>query len=283
MSQVVCRLNEKDCAVAKKSSAPQVTDAILAECLRKGLDGKVCNLQGGGANPGFFPTGAKGVPLVKAAREKGLIEDVPPPVPPGGKPPKKQTPHARLTPRGVQFVVDFDNPKGLLESLQAALAVQGQQLADGLKSVSGNVSQWQKELQQQEHDFQQALQNVSTVLAHLKEAPTRAAPSPSPAAHPPSVPSQPERHEVWLPEVVELVRQHKAHNSFSRPTLTEIYQELAKRHPRLTIGQFHDGLRTLSKERRILLTAYTLALATLEDPQTALYLDREVKYYVDLP
>jgi hypothetical protein len=51
----------------------------------------------------------------------------------------------------------------------------------------------------------------------------------------------------------------------------------------LTLARFHDGLRTLYKQRRISLWPYTLALATIDDPENALFLDREVKFYVDLP
>jgi hypothetical protein len=68
-----------------------------------------------------------------------------------------------------------------------------------------------------------------------------------------------------------------------RPNLKRVYEHLRQTHPALTLGEFHDGMRTLHQQRRIRLDPYTQALATLQDPIHALYLDREVKYYVDLP
>ena len=87
----------------------------------------------------------------------------------------------------------------------------------------------------------------------------------------------------WLDEVVSFVAAVKKQNSFARPTLPQVYEELKKTRPDLSLGQFHDGLRTLHQQRRILLGPHTQNLATIPDVRNALYLDREVKFYVDLP
>src|SRR5262249_10239959 len=87
----------------------------------------------------------------------------------------------------------------------------------------------------------------------------------------------------WLDAVIPFVAEQKRLNSFDRPNLKKLYEYLKQTTPDLTIGQFHDGLRALHQQRRIRLDPYTQALATLLDPLHALYLDREVKYYVDLP
>jgi hypothetical protein len=68
-----------------------------------------------------------------------------------------------------------------------------------------------------------------------------------------------------------------------RLTLPQVFERVRARKPDLTLGQFHDGLRRLQDERRIRLSPYTQALATLDDPRNALFLDREVKFYVELP
>ena len=80
-----------------------------------------------------------------------------------------------------------------------------------------------------------------------------------------------------------MAAEQKQRNSFQRLTLPQVFERLRVRHPDLTLGQFHDGLRRLQDEKRIRLAPFTQALATLDDPRNALFLDREVKYYVELP
>lgn len=89
--------------------------------------------------------------------------------------------------------------------------------------------------------------------------------------------------EDWSEDVVRLVVEQKQANPFQRLTLPQVYERLRARHTDLTLGEFHDGLRRLHRAQRIRLGPYTQALATIDDGQNALYLDREVKYYVELP
>jgi hypothetical protein len=97
-------------------------------------------------------------------------------------------------------------------------------------------------------------------------------------------PAEPARPAAdWLDEVVRLAAEQRQRNPHQNLSFPEVYREIRKRHPSLTLAEFHDGLRTLYKQRRISLWPYTLALATIDDSENALFLDREVKYYVDLP
>ena len=87
----------------------------------------------------------------------------------------------------------------------------------------------------------------------------------------------------WLDEVVAMATRQKQQHPLQALTFPQVYGPLKQRYPNLTLAQFHDGLRLLSDQRRIRLRPYTLALESMEDPRNALYLDREVKYYVDVP
>jgi hypothetical protein len=49
----------------------------------------------------------------------------------------------------------------------------------------------------------------------------------------------------------------------------------------MTIGQFHDGLRRLSRERKISLEPWTGAMSDLEEDHLALVLAKETKFYAD--
>jgi len=94
----------------------------------------------------------------------------------------------------------------------------------------------------------------------------------------------PQRLEMgWGEDVVLMAAGQKQRNPYQRLTLPQVFERLRAKHPSLTLGEFHDGLRRLQDEKRIRLGPYTQALATLDDSRNALFLDREVKYYVELP
>ncbi len=62
-------------------------------------------------------------------------------------------------------------------------------------------------------------------------------------------------------------------------TLHDLFQNLQKTWPHLTIGQFHDCLRGLKREGRICLAPFTRALTFVAQEAEPLYLGGEVMYY----
>ena len=132
---------------------------------------------------------------------------------------------------------------------------------------------------------------LSAVEAATERVKANEVPAPAPHPehaphphHPPTHEHQEPKHEAnWLEEVPRMAAEQKERNHFKQLSLPEVYRHLKERHPHLTVGQFHEGLRRLYEERRIALLPFTQALAEIDDPQNALFLDREVKYYVDLP
>jgi hypothetical protein len=99
----------------------------------------------------------------------------------------------------------------------------------------------------------------------------------SPAAQSPPAAAGPDVAD----EIVRLVAQQHHSNPLRSLTLPELYRALHARHPGLTLLQFHDTLRGLQSHRRIALQPFTQPFTEMTDPEFALFLDREVKYYVD--
>jgi hypothetical protein len=269
-------------AKAKISEEDKLQTQLL-EALRKAIDGIPHRLQGSAKAPGLFPGGQAGAKLIHRARAEGLLQEVPSPEPPpGGKSKAKPPVYVTLTDRGRQLVFDQDSPAKLLAGLHERLDTQGAALAAGMQDVQAQLSacresvdQFEKRLGTHFAHFQQTAQALRSALDRVPRQP---APSPPQAIPRPAIASA-----GWLDGVVSFVAAQKRLNSFDRPNLKRVYEHLKQAHPALTLGEFHEGLRALHQQRRIRLEPYTQALATLQDPLHALYLDREVKYYVDLP
>jgi hypothetical protein len=185
-----------------------------------------------------------------------------------------------LTPAGIREALENTEPvilvRNLLPPLQESrhtLSTLRDQLA-GLTSLVETLTQAVSRLSQKV-----AVPDVEHLLRQIvAEQPAAAKPQP------PAPPAERRGASAdWLDEVVRMVQEQKQRNPFQRLTLSQIYERLKSSRPELTLGRFHDGLRTLQEQRRIQLGPYTQALATLDDARNALYLDREVKYYADLP
>jgi hypothetical protein len=269
----------EDSVPKPKSKTEDATQAKTLESLRKALDGAPHRLQASGQKtPGLFPGGKAGATLANKALEAGLLELTPSPENHKGK--GKQPPRfVRITERGRRFALDGGDLATLLTSLGESLAAREADLAGSVRRIGEQFQAWREQLEETQQalharfaDHQQASQTLRAVLdrSHRPGEPHPAA-QPKPLA------------DDWLDEAVRIVTDQKQQNPFERLTLPRIYEQVRKIRPDLTLGGFHDGLRLLQEQRRLRLTGFTQALATLPDAQNALYLDREVKFYVDLP
>jgi hypothetical protein len=267
-------------AKAKASEADKV-QAQLLDALRQALDGAPHRLQGSAKAPGLFPGGQTGAKLVHRARAEGLLEEVPAPeLAARGTGKAKPPVYVRITDRGRQLVLDQDSPARLLAGLGESLGARGADLAAGLQDVRSQLAAVRESVGQLEASLAARFAHYQQTAEVFRSALDRLAKQ-SPPAAPPVAPRP--GATGWLDEVVAFVVGQKRLNSFDRPDLKRVYEHLKQAHPALTLGEFHEGLRALHQQRRVRLDPYTQALATLQDPLHALYLDREVKYYVDLP
>ena len=265
-----------------KASDEEKLQTQLLEALRQALDGTPQRLQGSAKAPGLFPGGQAGAKLIHRARAEGFLQEVPSPEPASGKSKSKPAVYVTITDRGRQLVLDQDSPAKVLTGLRERLDTQGASLAVGIQEAQAQLCAFRESVDQLEKklggcfaQYQQTAQAFRSALDRLGQQP---APGPAQVVARPTAPTA-----GWLDEVVPFVASQKRLNSFDRPNLKRLYEHLKQAHPALTLGEFHDGMRALHQQRRIRLDPSTQALATLQDPLHALYLDREVKYNVDLP
>jgi hypothetical protein len=84
----------------------------------------------------------------------------------------------------------------------------------------------------------------------------------------------------WLPSVLEYLGTRQRSNPYGHCPLPELFHRVAE--PRgLSIGQFHDGLRELVRQRQLRLHAFTGAAYQLEEEHYALVAGQEIKFYAE--
>lgn len=222
---------------------------------------------GSARSPGFFKGSGQ---AVKAAAR--LCEERQWLAPTGewlGKGASKKATY-RLTPSGLQALLNHDDALLLLRSASAALQEQVQVF----RSLSQQLGQLSNQLQPLAQLVERALQrlqppDINKALAAL------AAGARSPADGVPA--------DGWLDDIVAQAAEQQQRDRYNPLSLPQLYSAVRRKQPGLTLGQYHEGLRTLRDRGRIRLAPYTRALATIDDPRNALFLDGEVMYYVELP
>jgi hypothetical protein len=84
----------------------------------------------------------------------------------------------------------------------------------------------------------------------------------------------------WLNSAVDFARQYRQKNPLGSCPLPELFRGVAE-PAGMSIGQFHDGVRQLVRERRLRLHPWTGPMYQLKDEQYALMLGQEIKFYAD--
>jgi hypothetical protein len=205
----------------------------------------------------------------------------------------------RIAPAGLKQVLERSDSSALLQGLTDSLKMLAagtngvpSAFTDGVghlihkldtlkADVQNTVAEASRPLEAIRTTLQLLQENIGGVLNRMKPVDVDELTRKLTAVRPGSPPAA--TLEDWGQEVVRLVTEQKQRHAFQRLTLPEVFERLRGRRPDLTLGQFHDGLRRLQDEKRIRLSPYTQALATIDDPRNALFLDREVKFYVELP
>jgi hypothetical protein len=265
-------------------------NAKLIEGLLNAVGGQPMRQTADKTAPGIFPAGATGKKLAQHAIDMGYLEPCDGPPPPATKRPAKPKviPHARITARGREWVLQQTTPRQALEGLLAAF----QQQADVYKNRDGELGVLQAQLadlhnsftqvQQQVRDAsarrqsetQQLVQTIETVAAVVRQA--LAAGGASPAAHPPVPPQD------LGPELLAYVRSWQQQRGADCP-LPDLFRHLKERQPGLSIGAFHDTVRVLYRDRRLELTPWSGTLDNLREPELALFISSTVMYYAHVP
>ncbi len=197
----------------------------------------------------------------------------------------------RLTAAGVQAILAQSDSSELLRRLQDSLQQLGTKTQDIPRAVEEKIKEALAPIASLPGVLQSLQATITQALAKIKlpdlDELTRKLSQASAGPHQEHSTSQPIPSPVvaerdWSEEVVRMVNEQKLQHSLQWLTLPQVYERLRANHPQLTLGRYHDGLRRLQDEKKIRLGPFTQALATLNEPRNALYLDHEVKYYVEV-
>jgi hypothetical protein len=90
--------------------------------------------------------------------------------------------------------------------------------------------------------------------------------------------ARPRLTDEWLEQVVKQVQQFTQHRPSESYPLPQLYRDVAEPQG-VSLGEFHDGLRRLSREARIRLIEWTQPLRTMPDERFALIAGGEIRYY----
>jgi hypothetical protein len=182
---------------------------------------------------------------------------------------KSRKPKYRLTPQGAQAVLDHGQPLVILRTLAEVLKQQ----SDTFRALNEHIGRLLGSVE--------PLRETVSMLAKRLEPPNVAALVRGMQA--PTSPAPSSNSADWLDAAVNLASQQVQRDRYQPLSLPQLYATLKQTRPGLTLGEFHDGLRLLRDRGRIRLAPFTRALATIDDPRNALFLDGEVMYYVELP
>jgi hypothetical protein len=164
-----------------------------------------------------------------------------------------------LTEKGLQHLLERTSPRPVLEALLAAVERCEANLRELVGSAAG------------QHQHLQALHAFAVKL--LEKTPQLApvqAPAPTNGQH------KPEDHVLDV-----LQSWHDARRIGDCP-LPDLYRRFKESSPKLTLGQFHDALRSLHERRAIYLHPWTGPLYEMPEPALALLVGHEIAYYASL-
>jgi hypothetical protein len=234
---------------------PLLLDALRAAALH---DGEL-RLYRSGKLPGFLParTAEHAAAAAQALRD-GLIEVVR-----AETKGKTRTEWVRVTPRGVDFVVQNQSPARAMDELRDALAVTRQSLPAWLVDMRKELDELSRrflgEVERIGRRLDQLAEHVEAALQQAKEAQT-AAPAP------------------WTQAALEYLGGRQGVTGRERCPLPELFAALADRQFELGIKDFHAGLRRLQEAGQVQLLPHE-SDAGPPEPEYALPDGSAVLYY----
>lgn len=173
----------------------------------------------------------------------------------------------RITPTGIRAVLENSEPVKLLDTAVSSL----QEGAGELKAIRGKIDQLSEAFlhhKQLVTALQERLRPPD--VAGLLQTSARAGAATAPASD-----------SEWLAEAVRHLEEYQRRHPLGHCALPELFHRVAEPR-RLTIGQFHDGVRQLVEHGKVRLHPFTGAGYQLQEEQYALLAGQEIKYYAQL-
>ncbi len=208
------------------------TKQILIDALRAGVDQAEVRLYRAGRLPGLFSGKTSlNTELARKAVADGLIEIVRAET--RGKTPVE---FVRVTPKGVELVLNAESPVRALEELRSALEVN----RDGIPTWLGDLHQQIDELGQRlVSEVASMRERIDGMMERVQEALKRAdkygPPPPEGAAN--ALP--------WAHDVIDYLDGRPRAGFQEKCPLPELFGHVKERDQELTIHEFHSGLRRL--------------------------------------
>jgi hypothetical protein len=259
----------------------------LKEGLLKAVTGEAVQATGTGKSPGIFGTAKAADTLFERARELGYIEPCDGP-PVKGKA-KSKPKYARITAEGRTWVLGEASPREVLHGLAAALNKQREAFGQDEFDLA-HLQRRLAELQRSHEELQRSVgevaarrrEEVSQLQASLEFASSTVARAVAEVAELVGKPGPAASGKDLGVETETYVREWRNQRGAGCP-LPELFKHLKERSPALTIGEFHDLLRSLYDHRRIRLTGWHDSPDRMPEPNLALFVSSKVIYYADAP
>jgi hypothetical protein len=205
--------------------------------------------------PGLFATNAAGKQAAQEARTAGLFDIV-----------RRETKgkstleYVGLTEKGLQALLAQTSPRPLLAALLKAI-----------EECERRLETWVEEVRKNRNSLEGLRALAEKVLTHLQN-PEAMLPPWSRNGHCADPKSR----------IVDLLRGWHASGKLGDHPLPELYEQVRTSSSKLTLGQFHDALRTLHEEQKIYLHPWTGPLHELPRPPFSLLVGHEIAYYASL-
>jgi hypothetical protein len=177
----------------------------------------------------------------------------------------------RLTPRGVDFIHDQESPVRALRELRAELRCNQQAVPVWLEQMRSTLRTLDERLTDEARRWSQRLGELSRVVEDTLRRIEASAPL--------LPPDLAEKHP-WAIDALNYLDRRRNGGAPSPCSLSELYAALARQHPQLAIGAFHEGLRRLNECRAIHLKSAD-NLSDLAQPEYALLDAGQVLYYAE--
>jgi hypothetical protein len=236
--------------------ADKSTQLLLEALTRAAADPGGVPLHAGKAGPGLFPATAAARLAAQRCKDEALVRVV-----------RTQTRGkavqevCAITEKGLAYLLSQVSPRQVLEDLVRAVESRQAQLGELVAAA------------RQTHSSLDAFK----ALAEKVLQQVQAAPAPLPCDR-----AAPNGAETWAAAALAHLGRWRDSGASEDCPLPELYRAARQAYPRLTVGQFHDGLRQLNEQGRIYLHPWTGPLHDLPEPPYALLIGHEIAYYVSL-
>ena len=240
--------------------ADKSTQLVLDALGRAAVDPAGVPLHGNKKTPGLFAASAAAKQAAQRCKDEGYLGVIR-----TETKGKTVSEVCALTEKGLAYLLAQVSPKQVLEDFVRALETRQSQVGE----LVSTARQWQA-------NFDAFKATVEKVLQQINK-PSQAGPGPLGAYH--AGTHQSNGSDTWLPALLGHLREWQGSGAMEDCPLPELYRQARQTAPDLTIGHFHDGLRSLHDREQIYLHPWTGPLYEIPEPSHALLVGHEIAYY----